>query len=200
MKTDIKFPCLVTCNTVQCIAINENHVVYLEGGYKGKVCIATTIYNEPDWSVSYEHKPEDDLFLYNSVKNAVERFKPDHPFVNSRTIEVNDIDFSPWKGDTKQFFDDVETLKRKQQTWKPTVGEQITMTFNGDIHCTGELLFVSDQYAIVRIGEKQEQHYHLGAWKITKPVTPESKLKDLWFECGQDIDLFITQVNKQYKE
>lgn len=201
MKTNMKFPCLVTCNTVQCIAINENHVIHLEGDRKGQVCIATTIYTEPDVQTRYGHESKDSEFFRLCLSNCIDYFDINvhEELTITRTIEVNDIDFSPWKGDNKLFFDDVDKLT-EQQPWKPTVGEQVTMTFKGVVFRTGELLFVSDQYAIVRIGEKQEQHYHLSTWEITKPVTPESKLKDLWFECGQDIDLFIAQVSEQYEE
>lgn len=202
MKTDMKFPCLVTCNKIQCIAINENHVIHLEGDYKGKLCITPlfTTYSAPDSQTRYGHESKDYEFFGLCLSNSINHFDINvhEELTITRTIEVNDIDFSPWKGDTKLFFDDVETLK--QQTWKPTVGEQVDMTFNGDVHRTGELLFVSDQYAIVRIGEKQEQHYHLGAWKITKPVSNEDKLKKLWLECGENINLFIAAVSKQYKE
>lgn len=201
----MKFPCLVSHAGLLSIALASHVHVPLEGDAKGMVNVTGKNYEKPDYSIGVHCQSGSTRLMMEATQNSYEYFKPDVSEFPSPTkiINVEDIDLTKFMNndsvvkDTTQPRDDFETDNT------PEVGDVVIVRhIEIPVKHAGELLFISEQYIIIRESNTdREQHFFPNTWSIKKaPVepTPHDLLKLAWFEQGQNVDKFIDYIVNEY--
>lgn len=213
----MKFPCLVSHAGLLSIALASHVHVPLEGDTKGMLQIADKIYEKPGYTIGLYCQPESVSFLQKATRNSNEHFKPctDDFISDHREINIKDIDLTVFMSkDSVTQTNSINTIAahvfstlaaqtiNEFKDTTPEVSDMVIVRHNEvPVKHTGELLFISEQYFIVRIDDIHEQHFYPGSWSIEKtPVepTPHDLLKQAWFEQGQDVDDFIDYIVNEY--
>lgn len=216
----MKFPCLVSHAGLLSIALASHVHVPLEGDAKGVAQVANEVYEKPGYAIGVYHQSESVSFLQKASKNSNEHFKPtsEDLTLNYREIDIKDIDLSVY--DTHagmvdvnvfnsiadaidEFKDNTQPQDDFETDNTPKVGDMVIVRhIEIPVKHTGELLFISEQYIIIRDSNTgNELTFHRSHWSIEKtPVepTPHDLLKQAWFEQGQDVDDFIDYIVNEY--